>query len=98
MNIDIERIAITLQGASPMLGSQVAGALDGALQQQLSALKLRTLGSGVAGADLGVIQAPRGADARAVTDLIAARLADWLEREHGATGVEPDVTPSGKGR
>lgn len=88
MNLDIERIAITLQGVAPLLGNHVAGALDGALKQRLSDLKLRAAGSGVAQIDLGVIEAPAGATAQALTDLIAARLVDWIAREQGATPAE----------
>jgi len=87
MNVDIERIAITLQGVPETLGAGVAEHLDSALQRRLSELKLRTGGNGVAAVDLGVIDAPANADARVLTELIAARLVEWIAREHRTVGV-----------
>jgi hypothetical protein len=88
MNLNIERIAITLQGISPDLGDRVTDLLGGALTRRLSDLKLRTagssLGASIAHADLAAIDAPAGLDAHALTDLIAARLVDWVQCQHGA--------------
>jgi hypothetical protein len=81
MNLDIDHIAITLQGVSPDLGGRVSDLLGGALTRQLSELKLRSASSTLAHADLGVIDAPAGADAQALTELIASRLVDWIERQ-----------------
>lgn len=98
MNLDIERIAITLQNVSPLLGEQVAGALDGVLRQRLSALKLRGAGSGAAQLDLGVIDAPAGTSAQALTDLIAARLVDWIARDPDQGQAHADPAPPREGR
>jgi hypothetical protein len=94
MNVDIERIAITLHGVPIALGDGIAAHLDSALERRLSELKLRTAGSGISQMDLGVIDAPADADAQAISNLIAARLVDWIAREHdaGATGAPSDTT------
>jgi hypothetical protein len=84
MNVDIERIAITLHGVPIALGNGIAAHLDSALERRLSELKLRTAGSGISQMNLGVIDAPADADAQAISDLIAARLVDWIAREHDA--------------
>ncbi|RZI83925.1 MAG: hypothetical protein EOP38_10860 [Rubrivivax sp.] len=81
MKLDIDHIAITLQGVSPDLGGRVSDLLSGTLSRQLSGLKLRTASSAIAQADLGPIEAPAGADAQAITDLIAARLLGWLDQQ-----------------
>ena len=83
MTLAIDHIAITLQGVSPDLGGRVSELLAGALTRRLSALKLRDAGDGLAHADLGVIDAPAQADAHALTEMIAARLVDWVEHERG---------------
>ncbi len=80
MNLDIEHLAITLQSVSPDLGSRISELLGGALTRQLSDLKLRSA-IDMDHADLGVIDAPAGADAQTLTELIASRLVDWIERQ-----------------
>jgi hypothetical protein len=90
MNVDIERVAITLQGVPLALGDQVAERLDEALKRRLSELKLRGAGTGLARADLGVIDASSSMDASEMTDLIAARLAEWVRGRHDETA--PDAT------
>ena len=96
MNLEIERIAISLQGVSAALGERVAGVLEGALKARLSTLKLNTAGNGIALLDLGLIDAPAHADEHLLTELIASRLVDWVGRQHSA---EPgtDARP-GEGR
>lgn len=100
VNLDIAHIAIRLQSASPLLGDGVAGGLDAALRQKLSALKLRTAGAGLAlgDLDLGAIDAPAGTSAQALTELIAGRLADWIARDSGLG--QPPANPANpvKGR
>ncbi|MGH6646431.1 hypothetical protein [Aquabacterium sp.] len=81
MNLDIEHLAITLQGVSPDLGGRVKDLLAGELNRRLSELKLRTATTDIAQADLGPIQGPAGADAQALTDLIATQLIGWIERQ-----------------
>lgn len=81
MNLDIEHLAITLQGVSPDLGGRVKDLLAGELNRRLSELKLRTATTDIAQADLGPIHAPAGADAQALTDLIATQLIGWIERQ-----------------
>ena len=82
MNLDIDHLAITLQGVSPDLGGRVQDLLSGELTRRLSELKLRTgANTAVSHADLGAIQAPAGADAQALTDLIATQLIGWIERQ-----------------
>ncbi len=92
MNIDIEHFAITLRGIAPGMGGQLTELLNGSISERLGALE-RGLQDGAIGAlDLGVIDAPGGCDARALSDLIAARLIDWIA-QHGepvfdATGTD----------
>jgi len=82
MNLDIEHLAITLQGVSTDLGGQVQAMLNGELTRRLSELKLRTGGAtAMPHADLGAIEAPAGADAHALTELIATRLIDWIAQQ-----------------
>jgi len=80
MNLEIEHLAITLQGVSPDLGGRVKEMLGDELNRRLSGLKLRTATSDIAHANLGAIEAPAGADAQALTDLIATQLIGWIER------------------
>jgi hypothetical protein len=94
MNIDIEHIAITLRGISPGIGGQLAELLGGALSERLGALDRDGLpGAAIGGLDLGVIDAPDGCDARALSDLIAVRLIDWIGR-HGAPPPGPAALPA----
>jgi hypothetical protein len=93
MNLDIAHMAVSLQGLSPELGARVTELLGPALQRRLSGLGPHggSSGSGGSGArdaardiahvDLGVIEAPAGADPRALSELIAAQLLGWIERE-----------------
>lgn len=78
MKVNIDHLAITLQGVSTEVGGQVQDLLGPALNRRLSDLKLRGAGSAIAQADLGAIDATAGMDAHALTDLIAARLLDWI--------------------
>lgn len=82
MNVEIERLAITLQNVPAALGDRVADRLEGVLKQALSMLKLHGAGNGLAQIDLGVVDAPAPADAQVISELIAARLVDWIVREH----------------
>ena len=94
MKLDIERLAITLQGVAPDTGGLVADLLGNVLARRLSGLDLHAVRADLAQADIGTIDAPAGIDAQALTDLIAGRLIDWLEREHGAASATHN---SGKG-
>lgn len=85
MNLDIERIAITLQGVSPDTGSRVADLLGGVLTRRLSELDRHAIRAGIEHADIGTVDAPAGIDAQELTELIAGRLIDWLEREQRNT-------------
>ena len=100
MTLSIERIAITLQGGPDSLGSDIAQALPGALRRRLSESKLLVVGDGLAmgtaALDLGVIDAPAGADARALTQLIAARVIDWVTREHGGSDTDASAATAGE--
>ncbi len=88
MNLDIDHLAITLQGVAPDMGEQVAAVLGGVLSEHLGELAARAAGPGVAHLDLGSVCAPAGADAQALSALIAARLVDALK--HGqATAAAP---------
>lgn len=78
MKLDIDHLAVTLQGVSTEMGGQVQDLLGPALSRRLSDLKLRGASSVIAQADLGAIDAPAGMDAHSLTDLIAARLVDWI--------------------
>jgi hypothetical protein len=98
MTLAIDHIAITLQGVSPDLGGRVSELLAGALTRRLSSLKLRTAGAGLAHADLGLIDAPAHADAQALTEMIAARLVDWVEHEHGQQAAHASATTAVEGR
>jgi hypothetical protein len=87
MNLDIAHLAIGLQDVSPDLGARVTELLGPALQRRLSGLGPHG-GSGaqevardLAHVDLGVIEAPAGADPRTLSELIAAQLVGWIERE-----------------
>ena len=76
MSVEIARLSITLQGGSGALGEGLAEAIEGALQQALARhAGLQGLAD-TAQLDLGVVNAPAGAqgDAHAIADLIAARL------------------------
>lgn len=90
MNVEIDRVAITLHGVSEALGGGVAKQLGNALQRRLSELKLRNAGSGVGQLDLGVIDAPSHGDANTITELIASRLVDWIVHEHGTAATTTD--------
>jgi hypothetical protein len=79
MNLEIERLAITLQGVSPDLGGRVKAMLGDELSRRLADMTLRT-GTDIAHANLGAIEAPAGADAQTLTDLIATQLIGWIER------------------
>ena len=82
MNLDIAHLAVTLQDVSPGLGGRVSELLGDALQRQLSDLKLRgDTASDIAFVDLGSVEAPAGADAQALSELIAAQLIDWIAKE-----------------
>lgn len=85
MKLDIERLAITLQGVAPDTGSLVADLLGSVLTRRLAGLDLHAVHADLAQADIGTIDAPAGIDAQALTDLIAGRLIDWLEREQRST-------------
>ena len=91
MNVDIEHIAITLLGVPIALGDGIVERLDGVLRRRLSELKLGTAGSGVAQVDLAAADAPAHADAHAITEMIAARLVDWIAREHDAAAATTDT-------
>jgi hypothetical protein len=93
MSLDIERIAITLQGVSPDTGGRVADLLAGVLTRRLAALDRHAIRADIEQADIGTIDAPAGIDAQALTELIAGRLIDWLEREQRSTS--PDHTTEG---
>lgn len=94
MKLEIERLAITLQGVAPDTGGLVTDLLGRVLTQRLAGLDLHAVSADLAQADLGTIDAPAGIDVQALTDLIAGRLIDWLEREHGAASATHN---SGKG-
>ncbi|MEO7232682.1 MAG: hypothetical protein ABJA84_00790 [Polaromonas sp.] len=87
MNLDIAHLRVTLQDVSPDLGGRVTELLGHALQRQLSGLKpngggiARDMARDIAHADLGFIEAPAGADAQALSELIAAQLVDWIDKE-----------------
>jgi hypothetical protein len=98
MTLAIDHIAITLQGVSPDLGGRVSELLAGALTRRLSALQLRNAGDALAHADLGVIDAPAHADAQALTEMIATRLADWVENAHGQKAASANAAPAAQGR
>ncbi len=98
MTLAIDHIAITLQGVSPDLGGRVSELLAGALTRRLSSLKLRGAWHGLAHADLGIIDAPAHADAQALTEMIAARLADWVEHEHGRQATTAGTPSAAQGR
>ena len=93
MNLDIERLAITLQGVSPDTGGRVADLLGGVLTRRLSELDRHALAADVEHADIGAVEVPEGINAEALTELIAGRLIDWLEREQRSASVNP-----GRGR
>lgn len=79
MNVEIARLAITLQGGSGALGEGVSEALEGAVRRALSSAALRSL-AGAERLDLGALDVPTGArsDPRAIAELVAARLAARL--------------------
>ena len=81
MNLDIERLAITLQGVSPDIGNSVADLLGGVLTQLLSQVDRQAIPADIEHVDIGTVEVPAGIDAHALTKLIATRLIDWLERE-----------------
>ena len=81
MSLEIERLVITLQGVSPDTGGRVADLLGGILTRRLSELDRHAIAADIEHADIGSIEVPAGIDARALTELIAGRLIDWLERE-----------------
>lgn len=80
MNLEIEHLAITLQGVSPDLGGRVKEMLGDELSRRLSDMTLRTASTDILQANLGAIEAPAGADAQTLTDLIATQLIGWIER------------------
>lgn len=84
MKLDIDHLALTLQGVSTEVGGQVQDLLGPALNRRLSELKLRGASDSIPHADLGAIDAPADLDAHALTDLIAARLVDWIDTQGGA--------------
>lgn len=79
MNVEIARLAITLQGGSTALGEGVSEAVEGAVRQALSTAALRSL-AGAERLDLGALDVPTSArnDPRAIAAWIAARLAAQL--------------------
>jgi hypothetical protein len=87
MNLDIAHLAIRLAGVSPDLGARVTELLGPALQRRLSRLAPHQddatddAAPDIAHVDLGLIEVPAGADPRTVSELIAAQLAGWIERE-----------------
>ena len=88
MNLDIERIAIRLQGVPQDTGGLVADLLGGVLTRRLSELDLHAVPADIAHADIGTLDVPAGIDAHALTELIARHLIDWLEREQRSTGSD----------
>ena len=95
MNVDIERLAITLQGFPAGISEHLPEQLGGALQRRLSELQPGTLGSGLATLDLGVIDAPAHADAQTLCKLIAARLGEWVTHAHDPASAQAEA---GEGR
>ncbi len=81
MSLEIERLAITLQGVSPDTGGRIADLLGGILTRRLSELDRDALAADIEQADLGSVEVSAGTDARALAELIAGRLIDWLERQ-----------------
>jgi hypothetical protein len=86
MNVEIERMSVSLHDVPVEMGHGISQHLESVIRRELSTLKLRTAGFGVGDLDLGVINAPANADAHTITELIAARLVEWISR---------DVTPDG---
>jgi hypothetical protein len=93
MNVDVDRLAITLAGTSATLGREVADRLAETLhttlarQLDLGRLQLTELDR----LDLGAIDAPAKADAATIARLIATRLGEWLgahDHDHGAPPKE----------
>lgn len=91
MNLHIARLVVTLQDVSPDLGRRVAALLGQALEDRLS--RLEPDRGGIAGGgpsdlprdiahvDLGFIEADTRADAQVLSQLIAAQLAGWIDKE-----------------
>lgn len=88
MNVEIGQLSVSLRTAdghgADALGADVAGQVQEALREALTRLDGIAARGGATRLDLGRIDAPAGADARAVAGLIAARLALWLSPEPGA--------------
>lgn len=91
MNVDIARLAITLQGFPAGIGERLTEQLDDALQRRLSDLQPATLGSGLATLDLGVIDAPAHADAQTLCELIATRLGEWVTHAYGPASAQAEA-------
>lgn len=89
MNVEIGRLDVSLRTAdrhgADALGADVAAQVQAALRDALTRLDGIAARGGATRLDLGRIDAPAGADARAVAGLIAARLALWLSPDPGDT-------------
>lgn len=87
MNLDIAHLAVRLDEVSPDLGARVTELLGPALQRRLSRLEpdngggARDATRDIAHVDLGLIEVPADGDPRVLSELIAAQLAGWIERE-----------------
>lgn len=79
MNLHIARLVVTLQDVSPDLGRRVAALLGQALEDRLSGLEPDR--GDIAHVDLGFIEADTRADAQVLSQLIAAQLAGWIDKE-----------------
>lgn len=91
MNLEIDRLAITLAGTSATLGREVAAQLADTLhttlarQLELGRLQLTELDR----LDLGAIDAPAKADAATIARLIATRLGEWLVAQRHDPATPP---------
>ncbi|OWQ45444.1 hypothetical protein CDL60_19540 [Roseateles noduli] len=85
MNVEIGQLNVSLRTAdrhgADALGTEMAAQVREALRDALTRLDGIAARGGATRLDLGRIDAPAGADARAVAGLIAAQLALWLSQE-----------------
>ncbi len=84
--VTIDRITVTLEGWPAEAADGLGGALERALRERLAAARVAPGELPLTHVSLGVVERPAGADAAALAELVADRLAGWLTRD--ATGED----------